>query len=584
VSVFGSLDVAATSLLTQQRALDVIANNIANANTPGYSRQEAILVSEQPQQAGVLNFGRGVKVDDIRRMLDPILAKTQLANSGQSALAQTLQQGLASVESTFGSLGAPGLTSTLDAFFTSLQSLANTPEDAIVRADVLTKAQTLTTQVTDMSQQLSDRQLAADKEIDPLLTKANTLLTQIADLNGRIARAELGATAFQANDLRDQRDAKVTDLSKLIAVRQVATNNGGLMLQTPGGDFLVQNDVARQLKRVASGSGFAQIAFTDNAIPASGITQGGQIGGLMTLRDDKLSKYITQLNSLAANLAFSVNQQHVNGTGTSTVSTYTSGQTATDPAGNTAAVDDDTNIPFASKIVTGAFNIYVLNADGTAVNTPPGTSIAINVTTGTKLADIATAISAVNGVSASVSSGKLTIDGGANRIVLGGDTSNFLAAYEVNAFFHSGTTAASFSVDSAIAADAGRIATGVATPPNPPDTTKSLLAVSDNTAALGLLGVRDTAASVDGATAASPIARAASLISTFGLDVAAANQDVSFRTAESNALESQRQSISGVNVDEEMVNLIRFQRSYEAAAKVIQTSNRMLDSLMGLIQ
>ena len=582
MSVFGSLDIGASSLLAQQRAMDVIAQNIANANTPGYSRQETILVSKQPQQAGVLNLGRGVKVGNIRRVVDAILTRAQLANSSQNARAQTLQQGLASVQSTFGALGAPGLTSTLDAFFTSLQALANTPADAIVRADTLSKAQSLVTQVTDMRQQLSDRRIAADQELAPLLTKANTLLTQIADLNGRIGRAEAGRTASQANDLRDQRDAKVTELSKLIGVHQVASNSG-LLLQTPGGDMLVQGTSARQLKVAAGSSGFNQIVFADNNLPASGLTQGGQIGGLITLRDGPLTNYIKQLDSLAANLAFGINQKHVNGTGTSTVSSYTSGQAAADSSGTATAVNLDTNVPFASKIQTGTFNIYVLNANGTAVNTPPGTAISVTAGT-TKLADIAAAINLVNGVSASVSNGKLTINGGTRRIVLGGDTSNFLAAYEINSFFHSGATAADFTVSSAIAADAGRIASGVATPPNPTNPSSPLVAASDNTVALGLLGLRDQAFSIDGTAAASPIARASTLVSTFGLDVAAANQQASFRTAEANALSSQRQSTSGVNVDAELVNMIRFQRTYEASAKLIQVSNQMLDSLLGLIQ
>lgn len=584
---FGSLGVASSSLLAQQRVLDVIAQNIANANTPGYSRQEAILGSKRPDQLGTISLGTGVQVTEIRRLVDPILAKSQLANSGQTELAETIQQGLASIESSFGSLGAPGLTSTLDAFFTSLQLLANTPADSIVRADVLSKAQTLTTQVTDMRQQLSDRQLASDQEINPLLTKANTLLTQIGDLNSRIAAAELGQTAFKANDLRDQRDSKITDLAQLIAVRKIDTNNGSLMLQTPGGDLLVQDNVVRQLQRGSTGSsGYAQISFTDNSQVASGLTQSGQIGGLITLRDDKLKGYITQLDSLAANLAFSINQQQVNGTGTSSVSSYTSGQAATNAAGTATAVNLDANVPFASQIKTGTFKIYVLKADGSAVNTSPGKTITVTAGT-TTLAAIATALNAVNGVTASVSSGKLTVKTdssvtAAKRIVFGNDTSNFLAAYEVNAFLHSGTTAAVFSVDSAIAADANSIASAVATVPTDP--AKSLVAISDNTAALGLLGVRDKTASVDGTTAASPISRAASLISTFGLDVASANQDVSFRTAESNALENQRQVISGVNIDEELANMLRFQRSYEAAAKVIQVSNTMLGALLGLIR
>jgi len=572
--ILRNLNLAASSLLTQQQALDVISQNIANVNTPGYSRQTAQLASAAPDTIRGRDFGNGVNVATISRSIDPILAKSQMANNSLTSLAQTLQQGLANIEASFGNLDVPGLTTTLDDFFQAQQQLANTPEDPLSRLSVQTRAQDIALRVSGMRQQLVEGQAASNQEISPLLTQVNNLLDQIGGLNKHILVNESsGQMANNANDLRDQRDVAVMALSKLIPLQQVATNNGGLLLQTPGGDLLVQNDAVRHLRLgAAGGSAYGNIEFTDTGVPAQGLDQGGKLGGLITLRDNQIANYLQNLDSLAANLTFAVNQLHAGGTGSTGVTQYTSAQAR----GNAlAAVNADTTIPFASKIVTGSFKLHVLDAVPPTI--PGGT--AINITAGTTTLDqIATAISAIAGVTANINgSGQLVVDGGANRIAFSNDTSNFLAAYEINAFFHGGS-AADFSVDSAILSDAGRIATATA------DATTSNIAVADNTVALAILALRDTAMSVDGSTAGSPVQRAANLASTYGLDVSAANQQVSYRQAEADALASQRSSISGVNVDEELVSMMQFQRAYEAAAKVIQTSNQMLDSLMGLIR
>jgi len=583
VSIFKSLEVAATSLRTQQQAMDVISQNIANVNTPGYSRQTPQLVSAQPDhiysKGQSVSLGNGVALANVQRSVDSALTAAQFANNSQLSYAQTMQQGLSGVQAAFGSLGSPGIASTLDAFFTAEQQLTNTPQDATLRQRVLSSAQDLATQITSMRKQLTDAQKSADQKIDPLITKTNTLLDKIGSLNQKIAKVEAGNTGSTANDLRDQRDQAVRDLAKLIPVQQVSTNNGGMMLQTPGGGLLVQGGTVRHLQHAtANGPSFGSIVFADNGLPASGIDQGGEIGALVALRDTKLGGYIGSLDSLAKNLIFSVNQQHVNGTGTTAASTYTSGQAATAPNGTTTAVNLDNNVPFSGKIQTGSFKVHVLDSTGAPLNPPGpgGTTISVQAGT-TTLSGIANQINAINGATASVSNGRLVVNGNGNRVVFGSDNSNFLAAYEVNGFFHGGS-AGDISVSSGIQNDPGRIATAAINP------TTSQVSTSDNTVAKAILGLRDKSMSVDGSSAASPVQRAGNLAGNFGLDVAAANQQVSYRQAEASSLSSQRQSVSGVNMDQELISMLKFQRAYQGAAKVIQSSNTMLDSLMGLIR
>ena len=568
-----TLQIASKSLLAQQQAMDTVSQNIANANTEGYSRQNANLVTAQPDQLRGISYGSGVQLDSITRAIDPLVTRAQITNSSMTSYANTLKEGLTSVEATFGNLGSPGLTSTLDAFFNAQQLLANSPDDLIARTDMVAKANDIANLASNMQQQLVFRQQSANQEVGILVNEANTLLDQIADLNSQIIRSETaGQATSSANDLRDKRDLAVVQLAKLIPFQQVSTSNGGLLLQTNGGDLLIQDAYVRHLDvGPAAGTSFNVVEFTDNGQPVSGIEGGGRIGGLMTIRDSQLNGYINTLDSLAKNLIFSVNQLHASGTGTTAVTSYTAGLASTNPA---AAVDSDANIPFADKIVDGSFTVHVL--DGTPPSAPGGTTI--NITAGvTTLNQIAADISAATGVTATVdASGYLVVDGGANRVVFSDDTSNFLAAYEVNAFFH-GNDAASIAVDSAVMSDPGRIATAAAD-------AASAVAITGNSTAMAILALRDAALNVDGGTPASLIERAASLAGQFGLDIASATQESLFRESQANSLLIQREAISGVNLDEEMVNMMVFQRSYEASAKVVQVADEMLTTLMGLIR
>lgn len=569
-----TLQIASKSLTTQQQGMDTVSHNIANVNTEGYSRQTANLVTAPSDQMGLFNFGNGVQLDSISRSMDPLIAHAQIANNTQASYANTLKEGLSSVEATFGNLGVPGLTSTLDAFFNAQQLLANSPDDPIARTGLAARASDITTLLSSMQQQLVARQQSANQEVGTLINEVNTLLDNIADLNTQIVKKESGGKdGSQANDLRDRRDIEVLRLAKLIPLQQVVTNDDGLMLQTLGGDLLSQGSYARNLEvGPVAGSSFDVVKFSDNGMTAVGIEGGGKIGGLMTIRDTQLADYISTLDSLAKNLIFSVNQLHSGGTGTTAVTSYTSGLA---PVNAAAAVDADPDIPFAAKIVDGSFTIHVL--DGNPPTNPAGT--AVNITAGaTTLNQIATDISAIAGVTASVNaSGALVIDGGANRVVFSNDSSNFLAAYEINTFFH-GSAAADISVDAAILADAGRIATTTA------DATTSAVAINGNAIAMNILVLRDQTLNVDGSSPASLTERATNLAGDFGMDIAAATRESIFRESEATTLSLQRDSISGVNLDEEMINMMTFQRSYEAAAKVIQTANQMLSTLMGLIR
>jgi len=572
-----SLNIAASSLKTQQKAMDVVSHNIANVNTPGYSRQTADLATIASEKIGGLNLGRGVGIMNVRRVVDPIIAQAQLNNNAQLAYWNTTHTGLSSVENVFGSLQSTGLASALDGFFLSWKQLANNPQDHGQKLNVRAKSSVLVDSLNNMKQQISTVQTNTDANIDQSIIKTNQILDNIASLTVQINRQEAGNQGVigQANDLRDQRDQAVRDLSAQIPVQQVNTADGGLLLQTLGGELLVQDGNARHLARGSSVTGtFASIVMQDNSTPIDQSLQGGQLGGMINLRDNKMGTYIQKIDSIAANLIFSTNQIHANTASTSHQSALTSEQTvnpaiALDAAGQLA--------PFAAQIKTGTFKLHVYDSTGAA--TPQG-GTTIAVTAGvTTMNDIVNAITAVSGTTAAIdATGHLSITAtGTNTFSLSGDTSNVLAAYEINNFFH-GNNAASLALSSNVQNSATAINTGQA------DASTSAVQAGDNSAALSILALQNTALSIDATPSASLHDRTTSISTLYGNDTAVALQQKDYRTVERDSLNNQRQAISGVNTDEELITMIKFQRAYQASAKVITTTNQMMDSLMGLIR
>jgi len=578
--IFSALNVAASSLKTQQKAIDVVSHNIANVNTPGYSRQKAELGTLSPEQLGAFDFGRGVGLGSISRSVDQVVNQALLKNGPQQNYWQELKAGLNSIENVFGSLQSTGLSAAMDDFFFAAQQMANAPEDAAQKFNMRTKSTALATQISSMSNQLQAVQQTANANIDQNLLSANNLLTTIGSLNVQIRQHEGTSQGLigAANDLRDQRDQAVRDLSAFMPIQDVRTAAGGVLLQTVSGDLLVQDGEVRQLARGAVGANgnFQSIVIAGTNTAVSGLDKGGKIGGSIALRDDRVAGYIKDLDNIAVNLSFAINQANASGVGSSRVSQVQSGLGVVNSA--LSVSDAAQNNPFAAQIQNGSFTVHVFDAAGVPLT--PASKATITITAGVStMASIAADIGAnVPGVTASVDvSGKLLMNAGANTVGFSDDSSNFLAAYQVNSLFQ-GTSAASLKVSDAVQADAGMISTGQI------DLLTSGINVGDNRAALLMVDLQNKPASLDGATAVTLSARTSLLSTKYGNDVALASQQQSFFQAEASSLNQQRQAFSGVNVDEELVSMIKFQRAYEASAKVIQTTNQMLDSLMGLIR
>ncbi len=576
---FAALNIAASSLRSQQKAIDVLSHNMANVNTPGYSRQSPNIVTASPVSIGNLNFGRGVDLTHIQRSVDPMIRNAMRENASQFQFWSTISAGLTTVESTFGSLDNTGLSAAVNDYFLAWQQLSNNPQDVAQKNNVLIKSQTLTNQLQNMYAQLSGAQQSLDQDINQQIDAVNLNIDAIAALTTQIKAqeaAQQGATSA-ANDLRDQRDEAIRKLAALIPIQQVNTQDGGVLIQTQGGDMLTHDGIARHIARgtTTGANGFRDIVIQGQNTPLQGLDSGGTLGGLLALRDGHFQSYMDSLDSFAANLAFTTNQVHSSAGGGLRSSTVQSGQGAINPA--LPLSDPGQGVAFASQVQAGSFSLHVYDATGAPLT--PTSDFTINIAAGATMNDVAASINASGaGVLASVdSAGRLNLDAGTNSIGFSHDTSNFLAAYEINSFFH-GSSAGNLTLASPIAADARHINTGTIA-----NGTSQILN-GDNTAAVQIMRLQDQALSVDGSQAASLHNRIATLASQYGLDVGLAKQQMDYRQAEADSLTQQRQAVSGVNVDEELVAMMKFQRAYEASAKVISTSNQMMDTLMGMLR
>jgi len=576
---FASLNIAASSLRSQQKAIDVLSHNMANVNTPGYSRQSPNIVTASPVSIGNLNLGRGVNLNDIQRSVDPLINNAMQENTSQSAYWSTVTSGLTTVESTFGSLDNTGLSAAVNDYFLSWQQLSNNPQDAAQKNNVLNKSETLTTQLNQMYTQLSNAQQSLDQDINQQIDAANLKIDAIASLSNQIKSQEASqqGASSAANDLRDQRDEAIRQLAQIIPIQQVNTQDGNVLIQTKGGDMLTHDGTARHLQRgnTTGTNGFRDIVIQGKSSPIQGLDTGGSLGGLLALRDGNFQSYMDSLDSFAANLAYTTNQVHSSAGGGTRASVVQSGQGALNPT--LALNDPNQGVTFAGQVQAGSFSLHIYDATGTPLT--PTSDFTINLAAGATMNDVATAINASgSGVTASVDiAGRLNLDAGANTMAFSNDTSNFLAAYEVNSFFH-GATAGNITISQTIQNNASAINTGNIAQGS------SLIFAGDNTAAVQIMNLQDQALSVDGSAAASLHSRISTLSSQYGLDVGLANQQGAYRQAEADSLTQQRDAISGVNVDEELISMMKFQRAYEASAKVISTSNQMMDSLMGMLR
>ena len=313
-----ALRTAQSGLLVNQAALDTVANNIANVNSPGYSRK--IVNLEQRVVSGV---GAGVQLADVTRAVDEGLVKSLRLQLAKVSTLDAKTNYYARLQDLFGTPSEnQSLSHILAEFTTALETLAVSPNQTLEQSELVRQAQNITLKFQQMSQTIQDLRVQADGAIAEKVDRVNRLTAQIADLNDKIIRNQ--TVTADVTDLRDQRDQFLDELSKILDVRYFYRSDGDVIVFTSSGRTLVDN-VASSLSHSAASSmtpstthaeGDIGALYLGTAISANDITNeiaDGEFKGLIEMRDQILPDLQSQIDSLAANLRDSFNQIHNRG-------------------------------------------------------------------------------------------------------------------------------------------------------------------------------------------------------------------------------------------------------------------------------
>jgi flagellar hook-associated protein 1 len=306
-SLFGIMSLATGALGAEQGALDATTNNVANANTPGYSRLQPVLSENDPVTVGSVTYGTGVSLEKLQSLRDPILQlriQEETQQQGQlNASVSAMQQAQVQFTTGSGDIGTE-----ISNFFDSLNQLSTDPTNLSLRQGVLTAAGNMATAFNNTSNNLSQERSSLDLQVSQDVSQVNVLTGQIATLNNQIS--ELQGLNQDASALVDQRDVLIGQLSSLIDVSSIQSGNG-LTLTTSNGTALVVGGQSFALTTQTNASGMQDIYSQGSDITSK--LSSGELAGLIEVRDQKIPTLVSNLDTLAAGLANNLNTANAQG-------------------------------------------------------------------------------------------------------------------------------------------------------------------------------------------------------------------------------------------------------------------------------
>jgi len=346
-----AFDIASNALQADQCALDIVSNNVANASTPGYTREIANWEQSDPVTINEIAYGHGARVSgplsQRDRVLEQSLQQQNQVASSSSARVTALNQlqsifSQANASSSSSSSNATnGISQDISAFFDSLSGLESNPSDNSLRQQVLTSTQNLAGDFQSASSRIAEQQTSLDQQSASLVNQINALTQSIAKLNIQIQSSSPNA---DAGTLEDHRQQDISNLSQLIGIHQIRTEDNGLTITTSGGALLVSEGQSYPVSTGPSGGVTHLYDAEGNDITGSLASGGGQIGGLLMVRDQDIPQVQSTLDTLAFDLGSAVN---------------TANQTGSDANGNSGVAIFNlppTSVGAASKISVAITN------------------------------------------------------------------------------------------------------------------------------------------------------------------------------------------------------------------------------------
>ena len=630
-------DILATSisgLLAFQQALDVTSNNVSNASTKGYSVENVNLSEAQGSGTAAGYFGNGVTVASITRSYDETLAAQVRSSNANYQSFNTLSTYAANIDNML-SASSTGLSTTLQSFVNAMQSLSTSPTSTSQRQVLISQAQAVVTQLKSYQSQLDTQSSNIEQQISSTVGTINSLAKQIANLNAQIASAGTGA---QPNQLEDQRDSLIDQLSQYVSVNAVTESNNQMDVYIGTGQALVTSSSAQQLVAMQNpndGSEYDIGLSAGSGGTPSDITSemtGGSLGGLLTTRSQVIDPTQNALGQIAVGIATLMNQQQASGmdmTGAPGQPMFAVGGVQVQPSiNNTGSSTLAATRTALSGLTT---DTYKLSYDGTNWNledtstgqavTMSGTGSAANpflvagmslVVSGTAAAGddyvINPTAGAISGMSvlttsptqiAAASLGSsvaATTNTGSGTITTptvtdptnwtnGNFTVSFTSSsqYQVTDASGNVVTSGTYTAGSPITFNGEQVAIS-GTPATGDSFTvgaATAASIGDNTNLLAMVAAMSSS-SLDGGTT-SLNAATNNLVSAIGVLTQQAQSNASAQQTVNQSATDARNNLSGVNLDEEAAKMLQYQQAYQACAQMIQASNTVFNSLLQAI-
>jgi len=544
MSLFGIFDSAKSAIFASQTALNVISNNVANINTPGYSRHEVILELANPVQVRGDFIGRGVQSSGIRRHYDKFLHLQIIGQSQSFGRSYALDQGLQNVEQVFNEARDLGLSNFMQDYFNAWYDVSNNPEGQPERTALIQKTGTLIQTAKQMENDILDTMKYINSDIDNVIQDVNSITSKISVLNEKISAVEAGLKEEKASYFRDQRDMLLNDLAELTEYTWFEQSDGQISIFVDGRG-LVNSDGSIDLSTQLDLEGKKRI-YSRGLDMTSSFTN-GKLGGYLSVQDDIETTPLVNLRKLMASIVKETNILHNSGYGLdgSTGNDYFSPLTLNNLEKSLGGYISASGITSISSLTLDEYDINFTSAsDYEVYNRRTGAL----VTSGSGFAA---------GDTISFDGIDVTIDGtlAANDSFLISPLRGLIENLDV------------------VLTDTLQVAAAASDP-------VTVSGPGDNTNAFNIAGLSSTA--ITDLRSATFEDYYEGIVTTVGTMSKAAADGLTYDDNLRFELEKKRDAVSGVSLDEEAANLIRFQRAYEAGARMMRVADELLETIINL--
>ncbi|TAL39887.1 MAG: flagellar hook-associated protein FlgK [Spirochaetes bacterium] len=630
-STFMGLEIGKRGLSAHQQALHVTGHNISNAENKEYSRQRVVITSADPLYTPALNrantpgsMGQGSLVQTVERIRDEFTDDRIVAEKDVMGYWKTKNDFLYQIESVYNEPSDQSLRTRLDELWKGWEELSKFPEERSTREVVVHKAVNLANEVNHLYRQLDDLQRDANRQVQHRVAQINTFARDIRDLNERIMKSE--AVGDNPNDLKDKRDALIEKLSELVNV-SVGRSDKDETIVYIDGENLVQGEVVRPLEAAIDphNKGFFKVLWKDTGTAVS--VKGGELAGLIEVRDKILRQNINDMNAFSINLADLTNEVHRDGfgrNGETNIDFFRHLTVSDSPEGNHDLNGDGIDDVSAIFKVSGANRLDASAAIGIAgtltfvANREPEAETQISYSANDTVNSIIKRINDARlGVAAYVNhNGQLSLKattGGdddrknfmirhledSGQFLTGfsgvlkqsgpqgafdyrrtGDIMKLLPSREHVTISPTYNPAAYLAVNDAVIRNIDKVAASQGKDLGGTGDANKTNGIGDGTNALRIAGLRHKNAMVDVNATFNDFY--VSLIARVGTQGEEAQDRIKNQETLLKNLANLRESVSGVSLDEEMANMVAFQHGYNAAARVISTMDKMLETILRL--